>query len=45
MEAISKLLTDKTFYQTIAQNGYEFVKANYDWEEVGKRLEEVMNED
>ncbi|MCL2435390.1 MAG: glycosyltransferase [Lentimicrobiaceae bacterium] len=45
VEAITKLLSDKTFYKTIAENGYQFVKANYDWGEVGKRLEEVMNED
>jgi sugar transferase (PEP-CTERM/EpsH1 system associated) len=45
VETVSKLLNDKTFYQTIAKNGYEFVKENYDWEEVGKRLEEIMNED
>ena len=45
VEAVSKLLTDKNFYKTIAENGYQFVKANYDWEEIGKKLEEVMNED
>jgi sugar transferase (PEP-CTERM/EpsH1 system associated) len=45
VEAIFELLNDKTFYKTIAQNGYEFVNTNYNWEEVGKRLEEVMNED
>ena len=45
VETISKLLTDKTFYRTIAKNGYCFVKDNYDWEEVGKQLEEVVNED
>jgi len=45
IEAVSKLLTDKTFYRTIAENGHQFVKTHYDWEEIGKRLEEVMNED
>jgi glycosyltransferase involved in cell wall biosynthesis len=45
VEAVSILLSDKTFYKKIAQNGYEFVNTNYNWEEVGKRLEEVMNED
>jgi glycosyltransferase involved in cell wall biosynthesis len=43
--AVSKLLNDKNFNTTIAENGYQFVKTNYDWEEIGKRLEEVMNED
>ncbi|MDR2972895.1 MAG: glycosyltransferase [Bacteroidales bacterium] len=45
VEAISKLLDDNSFYTTLAENGYQFVKANYDWEEIGKQLEEVMNED
>jgi len=45
VEAITKLLTDKTYYKTIAENGSHFVKTNYNWEEVGKMLEEVMNED
>ena len=45
VDAISKLLNDKTFYKYIAENGYNFVKENYDWEEIGKMLEEVMNED
>jgi glycosyltransferase involved in cell wall biosynthesis len=45
VEAIFKLLNDKNFYKTIAENGYQFVKTHYDWEEIGKKLEEVMNED
>ncbi|MDR0207105.1 MAG: glycosyltransferase [Bacteroidales bacterium] len=45
IDAISKLLCDKIFYKTTAENSYDFVKENYDWEEVGKMLEEVMNED
>ena len=45
VEAVSKLLTDKQFYKTIAENGYQFVKTHYDWEEIGKKLEEIMNED
>ena len=45
VEAISNLLSDKKFYKAIAENGYQFVKTNYNWEKVGKRLEEVMNED
>ena len=45
VDAISKLLSDKTFYQTIAENGHQFVKANYDWQEIGKKLEEIINED
>ena len=45
VDAISKLLTDNFFFKTISENGYQFVKTNYDWEEIGKMLEEVMNED
>jgi glycosyltransferase involved in cell wall biosynthesis len=45
VEAILKLLNNKTFYRTIAKNGYHFVKTHYDWEEIGKKLEEIMNED
>jgi sugar transferase (PEP-CTERM/EpsH1 system associated) len=45
VETISKLLNDKLFFKTNAEEGYKFVKKNYNWEEVGKRLEEVMNED
>jgi glycosyltransferase involved in cell wall biosynthesis len=45
IEAITKLLTDKTFYKTIATHGHEFVKTRYNWEQIGKQLEEIMNED
>ena len=45
VDAVTKLLNDKQFFNTIAENGYQYVKANYDWEEIGKKLEEVMNED
>ena len=44
-DKLDKLLNDSSCYQTIAENGYSFVKTNYDWEEIGKQLEEVMNED
>jgi len=42
VEIITNLLKDKNFYQTISENGYQFVKKNYDWEEIGKRLKDVM---
>jgi glycosyltransferase involved in cell wall biosynthesis len=45
IEGISKLLTNKPFFKTIAENGFKFVKTYYNWEEVGRKLEEVMNED
>jgi len=43
IDAVSNLLTDTIFYHTIAENGYQFIKTNYDWEEVGKRLEKVIS--
>ena len=45
VDAVSKLINDPQFYKTIAENGYQFVKTTYDWEEVGKKLEEVMGSD
>jgi glycosyltransferase involved in cell wall biosynthesis len=45
VETIFNLLNDKILYNIIAENGYRFVKANYDWEEIGKRMKEIMNED
>lgn len=30
--AITRLLTDPTYYQQIASNGYRYVKENYSWE-------------
>jgi glycosyltransferase involved in cell wall biosynthesis len=45
VEAVAKLLNEKRFFNTIAKTAYQFVKTNYDWIEVGKLLESVMNED
>jgi sugar transferase (PEP-CTERM/EpsH1 system associated) len=45
VNAVAKLLNDQPFFNTIAENGYQFVKTNYNWEEIGKQLEEVMNSD
>lgn len=30
--AVTRLLTDSTYYQQIASNGYRYVKENYSWE-------------
>jgi sugar transferase (PEP-CTERM/EpsH1 system associated) len=43
--AISKLLNDNSFYNTITENAHQFVKTHYNWEEIGKRLDDVMNSD
>ena len=40
--AVNALKTDKDFYHKIAENGFQFVKDNYDWEEIGRRLDDVM---
>jgi len=42
VDAVSNLLTDKQLYNTISENGYQFVKSNYDWEDIGKQLDDVM---
>jgi glycosyltransferase involved in cell wall biosynthesis len=43
IDAVTKLLDDKTFYHIIAENGYQLVKNHYNWTEIGRKLEEVMN--
>jgi sugar transferase (PEP-CTERM/EpsH1 system associated) len=45
VDAVVKLINEKRFFNAIAENGYQFVKTNYNWEEIGKQLEDVMNED
>jgi glycosyltransferase involved in cell wall biosynthesis len=42
INAISKLINDKPFYNTTAENGYQFVKTHYNWEEIGKRLNDII---
>jgi sugar transferase (PEP-CTERM/EpsH1 system associated) len=42
VDAVTTLLEDKTFYNIIAENGYQLVKTNFNWEEIGKRLNDVM---
>jgi glycosyltransferase involved in cell wall biosynthesis len=43
VQAVTTLLAEKTFYKTISENGLQFVKRNYDWEEIGKKLKKLMN--
>lgn len=41
-EAVKHLLEDAESYEEIAENGFSFVKRNYNWENVNKRLEEII---
>jgi len=43
-DIIIKLLSDNELYDTIARNGYKFIKENYSWNEVGKKLESFLVE-
>ena len=38
---VTKLLTDKNFYEKLTKNARDFVEKNYNWEEITKKLEEV----
>jgi len=42
VEAIDKLLTNNELHQTLAENGYEFVRQNYNWESTTAILEELI---
>ena len=42
MEAVQHLLENEESYQEIAENGYQFVKRNYNWESINQRLEEII---
>ncbi|MFK5855870.1 MAG: glycosyltransferase [Bacteroidota bacterium] len=40
---IIELLNNKKLYETIAQNGYEFVHNNHSWEKATQKLNEIIN--
>ena len=42
VEAVQHLLENEESYQEIAENGYQFVKRNYNWESINQRLEEII---
>lgn len=42
VDAIENLFNDSKYYDQIAENGYKFVKRNYNWENTTKILEEVL---
>ena len=42
VEAVLQLLENEENYQEIAENGYQFVKRNYNWENVNQKLEEII---
>jgi glycosyltransferase involved in cell wall biosynthesis len=41
-EHVIKLLNDEQFYQTIAENGYQFVINNFNWQKTSQRLERII---
>ena len=42
VEAVLQLLENEESYQEIAENGYQFVKRNYNWETINQKLEEII---
>lgn len=42
-EAIRLLLTNPARYEEIAQNGYQFVSENYNWDTITGKLEEIIS--
>jgi len=43
VDAIKLLLTNPTQYEEIAQNGYNFVSENYNWDTITGKLEEIIS--
>jgi polysaccharide biosynthesis protein PslH len=43
VEAIRLLLTNHSHYEKIAQNGYQFVSENYNWDTIVGKLEEIIS--
>jgi len=42
VDAISILLTNNSIYQELSQNGQRFVKENYNWKTITKKLEKIL---
>ena len=42
VEAVQHLLENEESYLEIAENGYQFVKRNYNWESINQKLEEII---
>jgi glycosyltransferase involved in cell wall biosynthesis len=40
--AIKKLLTNPDLYYAVAENGYQYVKQNYNWESINTKLEKII---
>ena len=41
-DAVKALLENDEMYNTIAENGYQFVKSNYNWERVNEHLAQII---
>ena len=44
VDAIDMLLSDVSYYNEIAENGYEFVKKHYDWENTTAILDKIISQ-
>ena len=42
VEAVLQLLENEELYREIAENGYQFVRRNYNWETINQKLEEII---
>ncbi|MBP5400851.1 MAG: glycosyltransferase [Bacteroidales bacterium] len=42
VETVLQLLENEELYREIAENGYQFVKRNYNWETINQKLEEII---
>lgn len=42
VEAVQHLLDNEESYHEIAENGYQFVKRNYNWESINAELEKII---
>lgn len=44
VESVKLLLTNSALYSEMAENGYRYVKQNYNWENCTRKLEGIMEE-
>ena len=42
VDAVKALLENPEMYDMIGENGYQFVKSNYNWERVNEQLAQII---
>jgi glycosyltransferase involved in cell wall biosynthesis len=42
INSVLELINDNLRYDTIASNGYDFVRSNYNWNRIVSRLNDIM---